>query len=33
VTSKRYAAAGIAISWIFNESKQRVTVDKFDERK
>jgi MipA family protein len=32
VTSKRYAAAGIAISWIFNESKQRVTVDKFDER-
>jgi outer membrane protein len=27
VTSRRYAAGGIAISWIFAESKERVTVN------
>lgn len=29
VTSKRYFAAGIAISWIFGQSSQRVPVDEF----
>jgi len=29
VTSKRYVAAGIGISWIFKESSQRVTVNPF----
>ena len=29
VTSKRYAAGGIAISWIFARSSQRVTVNPF----
>lgn len=32
VTSKRYVAAGIGISWIFGESSQRVPVDRFGER-
>src|SRR4051812_32171904 len=32
VTSKHYFAAGIAISWIFGESKQRVAVDAYGER-
>lgn len=32
VTSKRYVAAGIGISWIIGESTQRVTVSDFDER-
>ena len=31
VTSKHYAAAGIAISWILGRSPQRVAVDEFDE--
>ena len=29
VTSKRYAAAGIGVSWIFAESSQRVTVNPY----
>jgi hypothetical protein len=29
VTSKRYAAAGIGISWIIGASKQRVPVDEY----
>jgi len=34
VTSKRYAAAGIGISWILGESSQRVTVTEYgDERR
>ena len=32
VTSKRYVAAGIGISWILGESSQRVPVSDFDER-
>ncbi len=32
VTSKRYAAAGIGISWILGESSRRVTVNEFGER-
>jgi hypothetical protein len=31
VTSKHYAAAGIAISWILGRSSTRVVVDEFDE--
>ena len=31
VTSKRYVAAGIAVSWIFAQSDKRVTVDPFGE--
>jgi outer membrane scaffolding protein for murein synthesis (MipA/OmpV family) len=27
VTSKRYVAAGMGVSWVFAESAQRVTVD------
>ena len=33
VTSKHYAAGGIAISWILGESKERVPVDEFGEAK
>lgn len=33
VTSKRYVAAGVGISWILGESSQRVTVTDFDERR
>jgi MipA family protein len=32
VTSKRYVAAGIGISWILGESSRRVPVSDFDER-
>jgi outer membrane protein len=32
VTSKRYVAAGIAISWILGESRERVAVDAFGQR-
>lgn len=32
VTSKRYAAAGFGVSWIFGESSRRVPVNPFDER-
>jgi len=32
VTSKHYFAAGIAISWILGESKERVAVDAYGER-
>ena len=31
VTSKHYFAAGIAISWILGESKERVAVDRYGE--
>ena len=33
VTSKRYVAGGIGISWIIGESSRRVSVTDFDERK
>ena len=34
VTSKRYVAAGVGVSWILGESSQRVEVERFgDERK
>jgi hypothetical protein len=34
VTSKRYAAAGLGVSWIIGESAQRVPVAEFgDERR
>ncbi len=32
VTSKHYAAAGIAVSWILGESRVRVPVDEFGQR-
>jgi outer membrane scaffolding protein for murein synthesis (MipA/OmpV family) len=32
VTSKHYAAGGIAISWILGESRERVPVDAFGQR-
>jgi hypothetical protein len=32
VTSKRYVAAGVAISWILGESSERVNVDAFGQR-
>lgn len=32
VTSKRYAAAGVGISWIVGESQRRVSVNPFGER-
>jgi outer membrane protein len=32
VTSRHYAAAGIAISWILGESRERVPVDAFGQR-
>jgi len=31
VTSKSYVAGGIAISWIFSESSQRVPVNDYGE--
>ena len=33
VTSKRYVAAGIGLSWILGESSRRVSVTDFDERR
>jgi len=33
VTSKHYVAGGIAISWIFKESAERVAVDEFGEQR
>jgi hypothetical protein len=32
VTSNRYMAAGFAISWILDESRERVATDAFGER-
>lgn len=33
VTSKRYVAGGFGIAWILGESKQRVTVNEFEDRR
>jgi hypothetical protein len=32
VTSRHYAAGGIAISWILGESRERVATDAFGQR-